>query len=321
MPPKFTKPNVTAKPKDSNDNESEAKSLAERNALIKKMLNNEIDKATTAGPEAYKNLIIAKQKEGIFPDLDATTVHLLEKERMGNHASITVVEWMRLYPGACDPAVNYKAIQRGREKILEHINTWKKKNVTLNDVLLAMVTQRIGISKEIDSKVSESEKRMMKVIEAQNEKIKNLEKKFDDQDKNVRILRYINKEILVSDQDWTDVENDFPALRKRAEDFLRLFLTKDRHGFVKRVNKLQGEEEDGSPAEFYRYRIIVSSEFIQQEILEAAEKDIKYKYAIKPGKMPDFRKVSTKRWPYTVASYYYNYRSLPAASWSAAAAS
>ena len=285
-------------------------SMSDKLKALKEKVTEEITTASTLSPENYKEFIQEKQRLGLFPELSATTVHLFNLEKQGKDNSITIAEWMHMYPGACNPNTNYKTIHNGNVKVKEDIAKWKSKNATLAEVLDALISQKAGISKEIDYKVDESKQELLAIIEEQNERILKLEKRNEKNEKNIRIIGFISREIIVGGQDWQDIEKDFPALRQRAEEFLVQFMEdKTQTDFVKRVTKLQGKNKDGTLSEYYRWRIIVRKDATHQEIIDNATKDPKYKHLIKPGKMPDHREVSNARWPFTVASYHFNFNS------------
>ena len=124
-------------------------SMSDKLKALKEKVTKEVTTASALSPEDYKEFIQEKQRLGLFPELSATTVHLFNLEKQGKDNSITIAEWMHMYPGACNPNTNYKTIHNGNVKVKEDIAKWKSKNATLAEVLDALISQKAGISKKV----------------------------------------------------------------------------------------------------------------------------------------------------------------------------
>ena len=276
----------------------------------------EIQTAAKKSGEEWSKLVLKKQQQGLIPVLTATVLDLFRKERDGVDGNISTESWMMMYPGALDPDKNYlkdyeKKKGEATKLIREDIAKWKQNNVTFNDMLNAVIDIEHRIEAKVDKKVGAAEKRLTERIEVLEQAVIDLRAENKEKSREIAVLSYVHREILISGEDWSEFEDDFNKLKAKAEEFLGQFSTNLGDDFVRSVSRVQTTDPDtGVINEYFRYRILVANETQQSIICDAAKKDRRFRHKVKPGKTRSKRQVSSKNWPFTCASHQFNYLSM-----------
>ena len=279
-----------------------------------------INEAAKKGAESWAQLVKSEQAKGTIPPLTATMLGLYKQERSGATGGISTESWIQMYPAALDPKINYLEgtgtggrvkKSEATQKVKDDIAKWKAKNVCFNDMFNIVLEINSIIDEKIDSRLEEFDEKITDELDALKERIAWLEADRKEKEKEIRVMGYVNREIMISGEDWREFEGDFTKLKKKATEFLLQFMKdKSNRDFVRSVNKVQGTDTNGRPKEYFRYRVIVANETLQTEICDKAAKDQIFRYKIKAGKSKSRRDVSKKKWPLTCASHEHNYRSM-----------
>ena len=265
---------------------------------------------------------VTEVRQELFPVLNSDQISAYRRWKRGtseDYDALTVLDLMTLFPAAVREGQGYnnnRSNPTGKKKLWDHTKEWALANPNFKDVVEMNIKIREGITAEIQDTVAAMEKKIMGVINAQNETLKGNSKKINDLEKSVKIVRWVDRELILypmlePKSDWGQtVENDSVKFRQHAKDYLKGFLSPNdrKRNFIVSCGTIP-EKINKDNAKYKRYRVVVRTDSLAWDILEGAAASDDHRHKIKPGKNPADRENSKQRWPYQLASMKFNYDS------------